>query len=160
MQQNVDGTNFFDRSWAEFKVGFSDPSGNYWLGNDRIHQLTQQHPFKLRFDLEAADLSRYYAEYSSFVVSSEATNYKMQVAGPSGTAPNADAFLYNNDDEFTTSDRDNDARGSGNCAVINRGGWWYTSCAYVGVNMMRGSGFDEFEWHSLPLKSTQIWLMC
>ena len=159
IQQNVDGSNFFDRSWAEFKVGFGDRSGNYWLGNDLLNQLTQQHPFKLRFDLEASDQSTYYAEYSSFVVSNEASNYMMQVSGASGNAPNADALLYNNDDPFTTYDRDNDQAGF-NCAVRNGGGFWYSNCANVGVNVLKGSGHDEFEWYSTPLKHTRMWLVC
>jgi len=40
IQQNADGSNFFNRSWVEFKVGFGDESGNYWLGNDLLSQLT------------------------------------------------------------------------------------------------------------------------
>jgi len=48
IQQNIDGSNFFNRSWADFKVGFNDSSGNYWLGNDLLSQLTMNGRYKLR----------------------------------------------------------------------------------------------------------------
>jgi len=43
IQQNVDGSEseFFNRLWAEFNIRFCDTRGNYWLGNDLLHQLTQ-----------------------------------------------------------------------------------------------------------------------
>ena len=69
IQQNVDGSNFFNRSWAEFRVGFGDPSGNYWLGNELLSQLTANNTYKLRFDLQSRNTSNwYYAEYSTFIV--------------------------------------------------------------------------------------------
>ena len=107
LQQIVNGFDSFSRSWAEFKVGFNDSRGNYWLGNELLHQLTQNDRYKLRFDLQARyNFSWYYAEYSSFVVFSEATNYTMQVSGYSGNA--GDAFSYHDGMMFTTYDRDND----------------------------------------------------
>ena len=87
IQQNADGSNFFNRSWEEFKVGFGDPSGNYWLGNDLLSQLTLTGRYKLRFDLQSrSNGSWYYAEYSTFIVLSEADNYTLQVDGFSGNA--------------------------------------------------------------------------
>ena len=159
IQRNVDGSSVFSRSWAQFKVGFNDSRGNYWLGNDRLHQLTMNGVCKLRFDLQIrSNLSWIYAEYSSFVVSSEADNYRMHVSGYSGNA--GDWFSWTNGYEFTTYDRDNDARASENCAVRNVGGFWYRNCAWASVNAMKGNGYDRFEWHSLPLQSTRMWLTC
>ena len=87
IQHNINGFDFFNRSWAEFKVGFNDSRGNFWLGNDLLHQLTHNDRYKLRFDLQARyNRSWYYAEYSSFVVFSEETNYRMLVSEYSGNA--------------------------------------------------------------------------
>jgi len=36
IQRNINGSNAFNRSWAEFKAGFNDSRGNYWLGNDLL----------------------------------------------------------------------------------------------------------------------------
>jgi len=163
IQQNVDGSNFFNRSWEEFKVGFNDSRGNYWLGNELLHQLTSNGRYKLRFDLQDrnGNLSWYYAEYSSFVVLSEAQNYKMVVAGYSGNA--GDAFSFQNNMMFTTYDRDND-RHQSNCAVLNGGGFWYhLGCSHARVNTVRGRA-DDFRWRaagrSIDLQSSRMWLMC
>jgi len=110
IQQN-DGSGFFNRSWVEFKVGFGDPSGNYWLGNDLLSQLTANYRYKLRFDLQSLhNRNWYYAEYSTFKVLSEADNYTLLVGGFSGNA-SYDAFAeYHNGAQFSTFDRDNERR--------------------------------------------------
>ena len=166
IQQNVDGSDFFNRSWAEFKVGFNDSGGNYWLGNDLLHQLTNSGRYKLRFDLQTSNLSWYYAEYSSFIVLSEAWNYSIRVSGYSGNAE--DALWYSDGMMFSTYDRDNDDW-SDNCAVSRGGGFWYNSCVYCGVNVVRG-GPSGFRWRGrvgtnkeakiLDLQTSRMWLTC
>jgi len=57
IQQNLKSLDydrdFFNRSWDEFKVGFNDIKGNYWLGNELLHQLTKNGLYKLRFELKS-----------------------------------------------------------------------------------------------------------
>jgi len=170
VQQNVDRSAFFNRSWEEFKVGFCDTRGNYWLGNERLHQLTYNGRYKLRFDLQThGNLSWSYAEYSSFAVFNETSNYKMTVSGYSGNA--GDAFSHHDGMMFTTYDRDNDMwnytryNTTGNCAARNGGGFWYGACGSAMMNSVPGQGSD-FRWyvsgraeHTL-LQSTRMWLIC
>ena len=128
IQQKEGRSNFFNRSWAEFKVGFRDPSGNYWIGNDRLSQLTANGRYKLKFDLQVLITGKWYwAEYSTFRVMTEADNYKLRVSGFSGNA-GFDAFGDNpthgaNGMMFTTYDRDNDLSPRGNCAMKYGGGF-------------------------------------
>jgi len=167
IQQNVNGyTPFFNRSWAEFKVGFNDSTGNYWLGNELLHQLTSTGRFKLRFDLQSsANHSWYYAEYSSFLVLSEQTNYTLRVSGYSGNT-GRDSLSYQNGHMFTTYDRDNDpytnSHNNNNCAVAYSGGFWYNQCAACRVN--GGGAADNFVWEQLHggnlLQSSRMWLLC
>jgi len=165
IQQKVDGSDFFNRSWAEFKVGFGDPSGNYWLGNELLSQLTANDSYKLKFDLQSrSDTSNwYYAEYSTFRVLTEADNYKLEVAGYSGNA-GYDAFDWHNGMMFTTYDRDNDLSSSLNCAVKSGGGFWYNRCYNCGVNAVRNNDGWDFYWVGLPggsdLQSSRMWLQC
>ena len=159
IQQN-DGSGFFNRPWAEYKAGFGDPGGNYWLGNDLLRQLTANYSYKLRFDLQQSGTGNwYYAEYSTFRVLSEADNYTLQVAGFSGNASH-DAFGIHNG-PFSTSDRDND-RVSDNCAAAHGGGFWFAGCGECFVNGVRGSG--RFYWQGLPgvwhLQLSRMWLQC
>ena len=162
VQQNLDGSNFFHRSWGQFRVGFGQLIGNYWIGNDRLHQLTTSGSYTLRFDLQETGTGTwYYAEYSTFIVQNETSNYLLQASGYSGNA--GDALYYNDGMMFTTYDRDNDQR-SDNCAVSRGGGFWYKNCAYCGVNVERGSP-DDFKWRgngatAIVLESTRMWLTC
>jgi len=162
IQQNINGSDFFNRSWAEFKVGFNDSIGNYWLGNELLSQLTLNHRYKLKFDLQSwSNTSNWYhAEYSTFRVLSEAYNYQLKVAGYSGNA-GRNSLSWHNGMMFTTYDRDNDLW-SGNCAVLISGGFWYRDCALCHVNAARSSG--SFYWDGLPggwhLQSTRMWLQC
>ena len=162
IQQN-DGSGSLNRPWVEYKVGFGDPSGNYWLGNDLLSQLTANNRYKLRFDLQSRDTGNwYYAEYSRFIVLSEAYNYELQVAGFSGNA-SFDALRLHNGAQFTTIDRDNDRYSRGNCAVWSRGGfWWRVGCGECGVN--GASSTSSFYWYDLPggrdLQQSRMWLQC
>jgi len=164
IQQN-DGSGFFNRPWADYKVGFGQPSGNYWLGNDRLSQLTADNRYKLRFDLQQNGTGNwYYAEYSTFRVLSEADNYTLQVGGFSGNASYDTLGLHHNGEKFSTFDRDNDRRGSSyNCAAIYAGGFWWRSCGQCLVNGARGF-FYRFYWGGLPgadaLQLSRMWLQC
>jgi len=161
IQQN-DGSGSMNRSWSEYKVGFGDPSGNYWLGNDLLSQLTANNRYKLKFDLQSRDDNNwYYAEYSTFRVLSEADNYELQVGGFSGNV-NDDAFNSHRGMMFTTYDRDNDPHRS-NCAPILGGGFWYPgNCGWCRVNAARSTG--RFYWYGLPggfyLQLSRMWLKC
>ena len=138
---HFDGSGEFTRTWDEYKTGFGDAGGEAWLGHEYLHYLTSTRSYKLRFDLEDWDGNTAYAEYASFVVTSESDNYRLLLGAYSGTA-SADAntdqingFLYNNNAEFSTYDRDNDNRGVENCAADREGygGFWHNSCTNVGA---------------------------
>jgi len=163
IQQNLDACNFFNRSWAEFKVGFNDTRGNFWLGNDLLSQLTLTGRYKLKFDLQsrANHSNWYHAHYSTFTVLSESTNYRLQVAGYSGNA-GQDSLSYHDGMRFSTYDRDNDQT-SVNCAVRHGGGFWHNRCCYCGVNTSLGFTVSH-GWVGLPggdvLQSSRMWLQC
>jgi len=56
----MDGSDFFNRSWAEFKVGFNEKRGKKLLSH-----LTLNDNYKLRFDLQLSiNHSWYWAEYT------------------------------------------------------------------------------------------------
>ena len=115
----------FYRGWDEYKNGFGDLKGEFWLGNEKIHQLTEI-PSQLRVEINTTSSGYRYAKYSNFTVTNEASNYTLFVGFYSGTA--TDKLTYYNSMAFSTKDRDNDKFKSGNCAVSNKAGWWYKSC--------------------------------
>ncbi|XP_033762078.1 ficolin-2-like [Pecten maximus] len=121
----------FFRKWTEYKTGFGDLTGNFWLGNDKIYSLVKLAPYRLRIELEAWDGTVGIAEYSDFQIGSEADNYQLYVTGFSGNI--SDAMHKQNGEMFTTKDRDHDQL-SNNCAIRRHGAWWYTSCSAANLN--------------------------
>ena len=92
-----------------------------------------------------------YAKYSTFTVTNEASNYTLFVGFYSGTAP--EQLAYHDGMAFSTKDRDNDEAG-GNCAVGNRGAWWYNSCAHSSLNSNYGNG--DYNWNWGPLLASEM----
>ena len=52
----------FYRGWTEYKRGFGNLTGEFWLGLDNLHSLTTSGKYKLRVDPEDFYGSTYYAE--------------------------------------------------------------------------------------------------
>ncbi|XP_020909468.1 ryncolin-2 [Exaiptasia diaphana] len=130
-QRRKDGSVDFYLNWQQYKTGFGNLNGEFWLGNDYIHRLTERIASSLRVEIGDWDGSRKYAKYGSFSVGDESDKYRLSVGGYSGTA--GDSMAYSNNWAFTTKDRDNDVTG-GNCAVLYTGAWWYGACANSNLN--------------------------
>lgn len=139
IQRRIDGSVAFNRGWAEYKAGFGQASTSYWLGNDKIHHLTNsQGDYSLRIDLTSWEGESRYAKYESFKIADESDNYRLSQRGYSGNAGDTMTIglLYGNDrQQFSTIDRDNDANRIKNCARdFGQGGWWYGSCSHTDLN--------------------------
>ena len=75
-QKRLDGSVDFYRGWDDYKHGFGNLNGEFWLGLGKIHRLTKGRS-KLRVDLEDFDNQTAYAEYDSFGVGDEQSKYKL-----------------------------------------------------------------------------------
>jgi len=130
-QRRQDGSVDFFRAWDDYKRGFGNLNGEFWLGLDKINRLTVSSSNKLRVDLEDVEGKTVFAEYSSFAVTSEKAKYQLSLGSYSGTA--GDSLSIHRGQAFTTKDRDNDQNG-GNCALSYKGGWWYNNCHQSNLN--------------------------
>ena len=83
-QKRLDGSVDFYRYWNDYKQGFGNLSGEFWLGLDKIHRLTSDNNSMLRVDLEDFEGNTAYAEYSKFGVMSENDKYKLYLGSYSG----------------------------------------------------------------------------
>ncbi|XP_065744081.1 tenascin-N [Phocoena phocoena] len=130
-RRNTGQLDFFKR-WRTYVEGFGDPMREFWLGLDKLHNLTTGTPtrYEVRVDLQTANESAY-AIYDSFRVASSKERYRLTVGKYRGTA--GDALTYHNGWKFTTFDRDNDIALS-NCALTHHGGWWYKNCHLANPN--------------------------
>ncbi|GFS24555.1 ficolin-1 [Elysia marginata] len=129
----------FDRTWDEYKKGFVSPPGDFWLGNELIHQLTSKHICELRIDMTyGPDNEHVYAQYSSFLVEDESHNYRLRLGSYSGTAGETSTdfgFSSNNGQSFSTPDRDNSPDG-GSCPDKYHLGWWRgADCDVINANL-------------------------
>ena len=140
----------FFRNWDEYKNGFGDVSGEYWLGNEKIHQLTEI-PSQLRVEINTTSSGVRYAKYSNFTVTNEATNYTLFVDFYSGNAKNY--LTYYNGMAFSTKDRDND-KSSGNCAVTYKGAWWFHYC--LSNAHLNGNYGDTYYYWNWSLKGSEM----
>ena len=126
-QRRQDGSVDFYRNWSDYKVGFGQLTGEFWLGNDKIHRLTAALPKSLRVDLEDWNGVKKYAKYGKFDIGDE----QLDGGSYSGTAGDSLAYHYNM--SFSTKDCDNDYYYQ-NCAVMYTGAWWYKGCQLSNLN--------------------------
>ena len=164
IQRRKDGSVDFFKKWNEYKNGFGNLTGEFWLGNDKIHELTKGHDMMIRFDLEDVKGAKAYAEYAHFYVNDEDSGYRVRVNSYSGTA--GDSFGKTNGLRFTTIDQDNDNYARGSCSRLFHGAWWYDTCHESNLNGKYLYGphstyADGIEWKSFrgyknSLKATEI----
>ena len=83
-QRRVDGSVDFYRNWNDYKNGFGNLSGEFWLGLDKIHRLSASGQNVLRVDLETFENNTAYAVYKSFSVGDESKAYILNFANYSG----------------------------------------------------------------------------
>ncbi len=83
-QKRMNGSVDFYRGWADYKNGFGDLNGGFWLGLEKIHRLTSSDTKNLRVDLEDWQGGTKYAEYDSFAVADEASKYSLSLGSYSG----------------------------------------------------------------------------
>lgn len=95
-------------------------SGEYWLGNDKISQLTKIGPTEVLIEMEDWNGDKVSAHYGGFTIQNEGNKYQLSVSNYKGTAGNAlmegASQLYgenrtmtiHNGMYFSTYDRDND----------------------------------------------------
>ena len=83
-QKRLDGSVDFYRGWNEYKRGFGNLNGEFWLGLKNIYRLTRSGRYKLRVDLEDTAGNTAYAEYDMFAVTSERTKYQLGIGSYSG----------------------------------------------------------------------------
>nr|XP_009483161.1 PREDICTED: tenascin-N [Pelecanus crispus] len=160
-QRRSTGKLDFYKRWKNYVEGFGDPTGEFWLGLDKLHNLTSSSPicYELRVDLRTASES-VYAVYDFFQVASSRDRYRLSVGNYRGNA--GDAMTYHNGWKFTTWDRDNDVALS-NCALTHHGAWWYKNCHLANLNgkygenkHSEGVNWEPWKGHEFSIPFTEM----
>ncbi|XP_013388294.1 fibrinogen-like protein 1 [Lingula anatina] len=150
IQRRQDGSVYFYRDWAEYKNGFGNIDGEFWLGNDNIHYLTNQKDYRLRVDLWDFEGNHRHAEYDDFKVDDEKAKYLLHFGKYNGTA--GDSLKDNNNMKFSTKYQDND-NWSGNCVQDRKGAFWMNQCQAFNPNGIyhfdpKYNAHDAIWWYS------------
>ena len=166
MDRLPEGSVDFYRDWANYQHGFGSLDGEFWLGLDNIYRLTAAGGVSsLRVDLEDFNGATAYAQYTTFSIGDNSTEYTLSIGGHSGTA--GDSLDYYHDGmKFSTDDVDNDNdQYGGNCASLRYGAWWYKSCSISNLNgyyytsaVIEPKGVNWFYWKDSyeSLKATEM----
>ncbi|XP_051563293.1 angiopoietin-4-like [Myxocyprinus asiaticus] len=164
-QRRVNGSMNFQRGWKDYKLGFGDPSGEHWLGNEAVHLITSQAQYSLRVELKDWEDNGVYALYDKFQLASEKQQYRLSSGGYSGTAGQLSS-LASNGTGFSTRDADND-KCVCKCALMMTGGWWFDACGLSNLNgiyytvghnirKLNGIKWHHFRGPSYSLQSTSM----
>lgn len=126
VQRRKDGSENFNRSWDDYRLGFGDPQGEFFLGLEKLHLLTKAQPHELFIYMKIFENETAYARYDKFLIGNETESFQIKSLGKyTGTAGNA--LRAHNGMKFTTIDRDNDLSEL-NCASEWSSGWWFRKC--------------------------------
>ncbi|KAJ8019625.1 Ryncolin-4 [Holothuria leucospilota] len=81
IMRRIDGSVVFNRNWEAYKDGFGFLSTEFWLGNDKISQLTNQAVYELRIDIVLSNGTSLFASFDAFRTSDEWGQYKLVLIG-------------------------------------------------------------------------------
>ena len=141
----MDGSTSFNLPWLNYTNGFGTYNRNFWLGLERMYQITTAGVYKLRLEFRLLNGTWLSAEYDTFYLNDEAANYALHVSVFSGDGGNLlipnDPIRLHNGMQFSTYDRDHDTSFADNCATAygGGGGFWYNSCSWIKPNGAYGT---------------------
>ncbi|KAL7631283.1 UNVERIFIED_CONTAM: hypothetical protein RMT77_018416 [Armadillidium vulgare] len=162
-REDIPNRENFYRKWTEYKLGFGNLSGEFWLGLDNIHSLVSDTLMELRVDLEDYEGGVRWAKYENFYISDENRKYQLDIGNYSGNA--GDGLKPHSGMKFTSQDQDNDIS-SKNCAETYKGAWWHSACHSSNLNGLPhranhtsyadGINWKPFRGHHYALKNTKL----
>ena len=129
----------FKQNWHGYKKGFGNIDADFWLGLDKIHELTKNRNQMLEINLETFDGEQLTLRYNQFFVDDESNNYRLTLAEPALNANHAGLFLQHNGAPFVTADR-NDKY---NCARKYETGWWFLDIPQCHRVLLNGLFFTQ-----------------
>ncbi|XP_058959423.2 angiopoietin-related protein 7-like [Pocillopora verrucosa] len=121
IQKRMDGSVDFNRTWNEYKHGFGNLVGEFWLGLDKINRLTRNKTKnKLRVDLGVTTGKTVHPEYDWFGIGNETAKYQLYIGNITNATVSSDSLGPHRNLVFGTWDRD-----PVDCAERGGRGWWY-----------------------------------
>ena len=135
-QQYLNAIIIVNRNWTEYRNGFGSFAGNYWMGNEKVHLLTQAGTtYRLRIEMLFTAYGWMSAEYDQFSLDNKTGLYTLHVTnysnGECGDSlqyqPSSSG--YQNGMAFSTYDEANDNLPG--CSSQHSSGFWYNACYWA-----------------------------
>ncbi|XP_077005567.1 angiopoietin-related protein 3 [Tamandua tetradactyla] len=120
IQHRIDGSQNFNETWENYKYGFGNLHGEFWLGLEKIYSIVKQSNYILRIELEDWKDNKHYIEYS-FHLGNHQTDYTLHLVEITGNVPSA----FPEHKELAFSTWDHKAKRHLNCPENYSGGWWW-----------------------------------
>ncbi|XP_059223071.1 ryncolin-4 [Stomoxys calcitrans] len=159
-----DGSVNFYRNWADYKSGFGNPDGEFFIGLEVLHNLTSNGlPQELLVVMQEFDNTERQAKYDLFQVGNETEKYAILQLGEYSGNAEFNAMLYIKGAKFSTFDQDNDTDDTYDCAKNRKSGWWFMDCSYCNLTGpfrktadTSGEGFLKWYWKNLKFAEMKI----
>ncbi|XP_071799933.1 ficolin-3-like [Asterias amurensis] len=140
IQRRLDGSVDFYRDWADYRAGFGNLAGEFWLGNENLRALTESEgTWQFRAEIEDWNGGKLWSGSGVFRVHGDNFAVHSDVETGSRIFSVQDGML------FSTRDRDNDVNSNTHCAQHTKGGWWYSSCYKANLNGLYYNGARQAE---------------
>lgn len=132
VQKRFDGSQNFNHFWENYKRGFGNLNGEFWLGLESIHSLSKQGEYILQVEVTDGAGQQQTARYK-FQLDGEEKMFSLHLQPESEGQENI-MTTGASGLPFSTADRDNDLAEDVNCADLLSGGWWFSSCGESNLN--------------------------
>ena len=137
-----DYTGTWNRTWSDYKTGFGNLYGNFWLGLHSIRRIlispgSINSSFDLYIGIETTHPTDKHrcAYYHNFEISPEEEDFKLmigainttragEICGTTEATNTIDSLSDHNNVKFSTFDHDKDGHAT-NIAETLGGGWWF-----------------------------------
>ncbi|EDV55265.1 uncharacterized protein Dere_GG22010 [Drosophila erecta] len=142
IQRRENGKTNFIRKWNEYREGFGNITGEFFIGLQKLHQLTKSEQYELHIQLEDFEGEQRFARYDRFEVDEEDSGYALASLGKyTGNA--GDALTHNLHARFSTYDEDSPEK----CAAKREGAWWYGDrCGASNLNGIYSEGDQVYDY--------------
>ena len=145
----------FNRTWSDYKVGFGDVTGDFWLGLDKLHAITAQPytRYSLRIEATTSTGAVVYVETGDFSIGDEKQRYKIMSIGR--VVMKTTSNLLKKDQVFAAQDKDQKFK----CGMRYNGFWYYVR-AGTSYNSCRISVVLSCSWACCHVHMISVVLSC
>ncbi|XP_017152675.1 ficolin-1-like [Drosophila miranda] len=117
-------TDSFSKNWTEYKQGFGEINGTFFIGLEKLHLMTKASPQKL-YLYAKENGKEFFGKWFDFRLGNEDEGFNLKsISHLNGTI--YDYFQGQVNVTFSTYDRENYVEEYYRPAYVNHGGWWYS----------------------------------